>query len=74
MSRHQQPGENITSYITTLKALSSSCEYGSLRESIIKDMIVLGIEDHRLRESLLKDNDLTLEKAHRIVLAAEKAQ
>lgn len=69
LNRKQAEGESFNNYLIELKKLAASCEYGS-----IKDMIVSGVNDNRLRENLLKDNDLTLEKATRIAKAAETAR
>lgn len=74
MNRKQADGESFTNYILELKRLAASCEYGNMKDQIIKDMIVSGTRDNRLRENLLKDNDLTLDKAITIAKASEKAQ
>ena len=59
----QQPGESIDHYATDLRKKASSCEFGILRDSLIRDRIVCGICDDRTRSRLLKEADLTLEKA-----------
>ena len=41
---------------------------------MIKDRIVCGIDDKSVRERLLRDNDLTLDKAINIVRAAETSK
>ena len=42
---------------------ASSCEFGILCDSLIRDRIVCGICDDRTQSRLLKEADLTLEKA-----------
>ena len=42
-SRAQESNENIDQYVTTLKKLCETCEFGTLKNSLIKDRIVLGI-------------------------------
>lgn len=74
MNRKQREGENFNCYLIELKKLAATCEYGTMKDSIIKDMIVLGVRNNKLRENLLKDTDLTLQKATDIANAAEKAQ
>ena len=59
----QQPGESIDHYATSLRKKASSCEFGILRDSLIRDRIVCRICDNRTRSRLLKEADLTLEKA-----------
>ena len=53
-----------------LRKLSETCECSTLKNSVIKDRIVLGISDTRTRERLLRISDLTLEKAIDVVLSA----
>ena len=43
--------------------MSETCEFSTLKNSIIKDRIGLGISDAKTRERLLRISDLTLEKA-----------
>ena len=73
-TQKQQPQEKIDDYVKTLRSLAETCEYGQLKSSIIKDALVIGIHDNRLRENLLKDCDLSLETAISIARASEKAK
>lgn len=43
--------------------LAAHCQFGGLREELIRDRIVVGIRDARLSETEKKDAKLTLEKA-----------
>ena len=45
-----------------------------LRDSMIRDALILGMRDHRVRECLLKEQDLSLDKAINIARAIEQAQ
>ena len=62
-SRAQESNETIDQYVTTLKKLCETCEFGALKNSLIKDRIVLGVNNQRTREKRLREPDLTLEKA-----------
>ncbi|KAL1446524.1 hypothetical protein WDU94_012395 [Cyamophila willieti] len=64
LSRKQQHGESLESYMTELKNLSNSCELGSVKDSLIKDLFILGLreENQLIRERLLQEGDKTLEK------------
>lgn len=73
-SRMQKESETIEQYVTDLKTKSQSCNFGSLCNSLIRDQIVIGIRDTRVKEQLLKKTDLTLEKAIQICQAAELAR
>ncbi|XP_033731746.1 uncharacterized protein K02A2.6-like [Pecten maximus] len=67
----QEKGETIDQYVTDLKNKSKSCEFGDLCDSLIKDRIVCGIADVHLRERLLREPNLTLQKTVTICRASE---
>ena len=63
--RDQKDLESIDQYITELINLSRYCEFGSLKDSLIRDRIICGriicgIESDDLRGRLLRQVDLTL--------------
>ncbi|KAL4719941.1 hypothetical protein ACJJTC_019252 [Scirpophaga incertulas] len=70
-SRNQLDGEKIDSYVTELKKLASDCNFGELKNRLIRDRIVAGIIDSRLRDRLLRETDLTMEKCIMICKSAE---
>ena len=70
-SRNQENGESIDHYVTVLKTMSNTCELGDLKESLIRDRVVFGIQDNLVRERLLRDPDLTLQTAIEKVRSAE---
>ena len=70
-SRNQENGESIDHYVTILKTLSDTCEFGNLKESLIRDRLVFGILDNSVRERLLRDPELTLQTAIERVRSAE---
>jgi hypothetical protein len=61
--RSQQEGETVDMFITDLFNLAEHCNFGVLREELIRDRIVVGIRDKALSEKLQLEADLTLEKA-----------
>jgi hypothetical protein len=61
--RSQQEGETVDVFITDLFNLAEHCNFGVLREELIRDRIVVGIRDKALSEKLQLEADLTLEKA-----------
>ena len=70
----QQDGETIDQFITELKTRARSCEFGDQTESLIRDRIVFGVSDVRLKERLLRESsDLTLGKAASLCRAAEES-
>lgn len=72
--RCQQPGESAEQYITTLYNLVDSCEYGRLKEELLRDRIVVGIADEALSERLQLIADLTLEDAKTRIRQKEAVQ
>ena len=67
----QKTEETIDQYVTELRNRSKTCEFGGLTDSLIKDRLVCGIPDNSVRERLLREQDLNLEKAIRMCRAAE---
>nr|XP_022902184.1 uncharacterized protein K02A2.6-like [Onthophagus taurus] len=53
------------------RKLSTTCEYDTLNEQMLRDRIVLGIRDVNLQEGLLRMEDLTLQKTIDTCKAAE---
>ena len=72
--RRQEQGESMEPFITTLHKLAETCEFGALREILIRDRIVVGIQDSKLSEKLQLDKDLTLDKAVTLVRQAEQVR
>lgn len=72
-SRMQQPEETFDCFVTDLKLKAQSCDFGELRDSMVRDQIVYGIHDKRTRERLLRDSKLTLDEAERLCHASELA-
>ena len=58
-------------YVTISRKLCETCEFGTLKNSLIKDRIVLGVNNTKTRERSLRVSDLTLQKALDVVRSAE---
>ena len=72
-TRNKQVGESIDQYVTDLKTKAQMCEFANLKDSLIRDRIVCGISCDRTRARLLKESELTLQKAVDICRANEAA-
>ena len=72
--RNQKEGERIDNFVSELKRLSLTCEFGDLRDSLIRDRIVGGVLSDELRGELLKKPDLTLQTAHDYCRTFEAAE
>ena len=70
-TRAQEEGEPIEKFIVDLKILASTCNFSTLRDSLVRDRIVCGIRDSKLREYLLKVPDLDLDKCISCCRASE---
>ena len=66
-SRAQESSKSIDRYATILRKLCETCEFGTLKNSLIKDRIVLDVNNTNTRERLLRVTDLILEKALDVV-------
>lgn len=70
-SRNQEEGESIDEYVTALKLLTQRCVFEHLEEGLVRDRIVCGVQDGKLRDRLLRADDLTLTRAVKICQANE---
>ena len=59
----QAPEESIDCYVNRLRKLASSCQFGALTEEMIRDRLVIGIQDKSTKARLLREKDLSLDKA-----------
>ena len=71
ISRAQQSGESIQQYVSALQQLAESCEFGSPRDRLIRDRLVIGIRSERSRERLLETPASDLSKAVEMCKSAE---
>lgn len=69
--RTQAAGEPVEHFLRDLKNQARACNFGALMESMVRDQIVFGINNDRVREKLLRDKNLTLQKAEQACKAAE---
>ena len=70
----QLEGQTVDVYLTQLKTLASSCEFGEQEDSLIRDRIVLGLHDKSLQDRLLREPQLSLQKATDFVRASEASR
>ena len=67
----QQSHETIDEYVNKLRGLNETCEFGTLRDSVTKDRIVLGTKNKQVRVILLNQKELTLDKALSVCCSSE---
>lgn len=73
-SRKQNTGETIESFITDLHSIAEKCEFGQLKEELIRDRIVVGMSDVRVSEAMQLKSTLTLKTATEMARQAELTQ
>lgn len=73
-TRDQEQGEAFVAYLTELKKLSAECNFGNLKDRLIRDRIVAAVVDKRVKDRLLRESDLTLEKTVKICRSAELSE
>nr|XP_037269644.1 uncharacterized protein K02A2.6-like [Rhipicephalus microplus] len=72
-TRTQDEAEPVEHFIRDLRKQARYCNFGPLADSMIRDQIVFGSWNTKLREKMLREKDLTLQKAEQICKAAELA-
>ena len=72
--RCQKEGESAEQYITELYNLIEFCEYGNLKDEMLRDRLVVGIREVGLSEKMQTDSRLTLESAKTLIRQKEAAK
>ena len=71
---NQQGEESIDSYVSRLRKLASTCKFGALTDELIRDRLILGLSNRSTQLRLLKEHELTLDKAIDVCRASEAAE
>ena len=61
-NRDQEAGKSIDTYASNLRSLSETCNFGALKDEMIRARTVCGVRDSSLRQKLLRVPELTLER------------
>lgn len=70
---NQIAGESIDAYTNRLRKHAATCEFGTLTDELIRDRLVLGIQEESTKLRLLKEDKLDLNKALNICRSSEIA-
>ena len=70
-NRNQDLNESIDTYASALRALASTCDFGELKDQLIRDRIVCGRQNNAVRRKLLQEPKLTLGRCLDVCRAAE---
>ena len=61
--RSQMERESAEDFVLNLYKLIKTCGYGTLRDELLRDRLVIGVRDRQLSENLQMDSYLTLDSA-----------
>ena len=70
-TRNQESGETFDKYLTELRLLEKTCDFGTLSDSLLRDRIVCGLSSSTLRERLLREPNPNLKQCIDICRASE---
>ena len=73
-TRNQESGETFDKYLTELRLLEKTCDFGTLSDSLLRDRIVCGLSSSTLRERLLREPNLNLKQCIDICRASEMSK
>nr|CAI5855889.1 unnamed protein product [Callosobruchus analis] len=69
----QSEGQSTDDYIVQLKNKARRCKLEGLQDSLIVTMLTCGVRNHKVRERLLQDDNLSLDKAVELCEVMESA-
>ncbi|EDS45763.1 conserved hypothetical protein [Culex quinquefasciatus] len=69
MTRHrnQQPDESNEDFVQAFKMQAEFCGFGAFKNVAIMDRVLAGLLDGNLKENLLKEESLTLDKMDKFI-------
>lgn len=73
-SRLQAQSESIDQYVTELRTIARNCGFDTRMDEFLRDQLVLGTNSDRVKERLLREDDLTLDRAIAISRADEESK
>lgn len=72
--RRQLAGETVDQFVTALRSLCLHCNFGTTEDTMIRDQLVQFTSDTRVRQRLLQEADLKLDKAQELARTVERSQ
>ena len=70
----QEPNDTISEYVTKLRRLDASCDFGTLKEDMIRDRILTGTSDEEVHPRLLRNPSLNLNTCTEMCRSSELAR
>lgn len=72
--RRQKDDESVAQYLTELKKLSKTCEFGASLEDNLRDQFVCGVKSDVIRQRLFAEDNLTYSGAVKLAVGLEAAE
>lgn len=69
----QKENETFDEFLTVIRNLAKTCAFSTLHDDLLKDKIIFGIRSEQVREKLLIEEKLDLDKAITICKSSEQA-
>ena len=58
-TRFRQQGETVATYVSELRAIAQWCNFGKSLENMLRDRLVVGIDNEAIQRRLLSESTLT---------------
>lgn len=72
-SRFRKPGESVSVFVAELRRLAEHCQFEASLDDMLRDRLVVGIQDNRTQRRLLTEGDLAFQKAFQLAQSMELA-
>lgn len=69
----QKDGEDFDTFLARLRSLETICDFGDLKDRMIRNRVVLGIQSNETRRKLLASSEQTLEAITKLCKSEERA-
>ena len=78
-TRLQQPGESLEEFLKQLRQLAKDCNFEAVdaktyEEQMIRDAFIKGLESNNMRQRILEQEDITLQRAFDLARSLNQAQ
>ena len=67
----QEEGQSFDKYLIEMRNMSNNCEFDILKNSLLTDMLIIGLKNKNIQERLLREDNLTLDKVIKNCKTAE---
>ena len=72
-TRFRQQGETVVTFVSELRAIAQWCNFGESLENMLRDRLVVGIDNEAIQRRLLSESTLTFKKALELAQSLEAA-